>query len=644
MADKIKGLQQSVLTRHLLTRGPTVAAVIKENLKSTSTSLQSTKTFVLRDTGLELLPWLALAGLGFTAVLSGIFGVSVRRRLLARLDRLKEEAGVTSGLLRSTWACLARYAPQLVVLGAISAYLTPMRPEQGALPFITVLAYGLLLYFLLTVAIRILLSPCKPAKAYLPLAEELTRALAQRLQVLALLLLVGFLLFATLLSRSLPEPLFLLSSDVYAAFLVLNLVWITWLVAQLPGWRHTRGLGLLLSLALVSGLAAQWLGFRELSLFLITGLVSSLLAIGLAVLASYVLAELFDGLDDGRFAWQRRIRAHIGLKANEYMPGINWLRLLSSVVIWGALAVWLLRIWGLSDTGFALIKQYFTEGFELGGITITPSRLLWAVVAFALLLTVTRWFKERMEHSWLARSRMERGAREALVTTTGYVGTAVALLVTLSIAGIQLTNLAIIAGALSVGIGFGLQNVVNNFVSGLILLFERPIRTGDWVVVGGTEGYVRRISIRSTQIETFDRADVIVPNSELLSNQVTNWMLSDPWGRVRVPIGVAYGSDTAKVKQILLEVARNHPLVLNGHPRAPDPNVLFLAFGDSSLNFELRCIIREVDRRLSVLSDLNFAIDAAFRENGIEIPFPQRDLHVRDWGQPPAPPVQPPGA
>jgi potassium-dependent mechanosensitive channel len=179
-----------------------------------------------------------------------------------------------------------------------------------------------------------------------------------------------------------------------------------------------------------------------------------------------------------------------------------------------------------------------------------------------------------------------------------------------------------------VGIGFGLQNIVNNFVSGLILLFERPIRTGDWIVVGGTEGYVRRISIRSTQVQTFDRADVIVPNSELISGVVTNWMLRDSHGRVRVPVGVAYGSDTLLVKEILLRVAHEHSLVIQGSAVVPDPYVWFLSFGDSALNFELCAFVRDVSRRTTVLSDLNFAIDAAFREAGIQIPFPQRDLHV----------------
>ena len=231
---------------------------------------------------------------------------------------------------------------------------------------------------------------------------------------------------------------------------------------------------------------------------------------------------------------------------------------------------------------------------------------------------------------------MDHASKESMVSLTGYFTVALAFLLALSIAGVELANLALIAGALSVGIGFGLQNIVNNFISGVILLFERPIKTGDWIVVGGTEGYVKKISIRSTQIQTFDRSDVIVPNSELISTQVTNWMFRDKIGRVIVPIGVAYGSDVQRVKENLLHIAHHHQAVITKSPIIAKPWVLFRAFGDSSLNFELRCYIRSVDERLSVISDMNFEIDKAFREAGIEIPFPQRDVHLITDQQPEA--------
>ena len=180
-------------------------------------------------------------------------------------------------------------------------------------------------------------------------------------------------------------------------------------------------------------------------------------------------------------------------------------------------------------------------------------------------------------------------------------------------------RIALVVSALGVGIGFGLQNVTGNFVSGLILLFERPVRPGDWVVVGATEGYVVKINIRSTLIQTFDRADVLVPNSELLSTHVKNWTLQDPYSRVIVPVGVAYGTDVNLVRETLLEIAMAHSMVLTNTPKAPQPNVMFMGFGASSLDFELRCFIHRADYMLAVRSDILFAIDDAFREGFAEL-------------------------
>jgi potassium efflux system protein len=225
---------------------------------------------------------------------------------------------------------------------------------------------------------------------------------------------------------------------------------------------------------------------------------------------------------------------------------------------------------------------------------------------------------------------LEPSARETALTLMGYTGFIIALLIGLSLAGFSFQNLAIVAGALSVGIGFGLQNIVNNFVSGIILLFERPIRRGDWVVVGGTEGFVKNIRVRSTEIETFDRSDVIVPNSEFISSQVTNWTLNDPNGRLKAPIGVAYGSDVESVRDILLGIANEHPATVKAgnFRQLPEPSVLFMGFGDSALDFELRFFIQDIRNWPIVLSDINFAIDREFRKARVEIPFPQRSVHL----------------
>ena len=428
----------------------------------------------------------------------------------------------------------------------------------------------------------------------------------------------------------LDDTMYNLTRHIVGVAWVLNVIWVLWLLRRLDGWRDRWALTAVICLALFGSLVAAWIGYMSLGALVITGVTYSLLLVGLTLILSQVVSDFFDGLDAGRYPWQKALRRSIGLKDGDYVPGLGWLRLVVNLVLWIGATQLLLLVWDPNESITGDVLRYFTEGFQVGGVNIVPAQLLWAILIFAALLTLTGWLKGRLNSKWLVKTRMAPSAREALVTTFGYVSVGIAIIVALSFAGIKFANLAIIAGALSVGIGFGLQNIVNNFVSGIIMLVERPVRNGDWIVVGSTEGYVQRISIRTTTIRTFDRADVIVPNSDLISGQVTNWTLGNTFGRAKLQVGVAYGSDVETVIATLLEVAKKHPSVISGNSRLPDPYVLFLDFGDSSLDFELRAIIRDVNYRLHVISDLRRAINAEFKERGIEIPFPQRDINFRD--------------
>ena len=262
----------------------------------------------------------------------------------------------------------------------------------------------------------------------------------------------------------------------------------------------------------------------------------------------------------------------------------------------------------------------------MGGIKISLIAIITGLLVFVVSITLVRMFKRRLSENLLTRINMDEGIKHSLVSGFSFIGIIISVVLAISAMGVDLSNLAVIAGALSVGIGFGLQDIIKNLVSGIIILFERPFKVGDWVILGGEEGKIKQINIRSTELETWTKRSVIIPNATLISSSLINLTHGNNWQRQSIIVGVSYDADIDKVTALLIECAKSNKRVA----RVPAPMVLFKDFGASSLDFELRYHVTDVRTDYVASSEIRYAILKRFREEGIEIAYPQIDVHMKE--------------
>ncbi len=569
--------------------------------------------------------WRGLLGV----LAAALFAYAALRTLATRLGRSRLDAGAATPPLHeragnAVWSAAAFAVPPAVAALVLYAGLD----EAGLLYWqVERFAQSLLSAFLVFICISALargvLQPRRPRWRLFDLADSSAATICLALQGIAAVHALDYLARRSIGILSLSP-----SADIVSAFVASLLYVILILVIvctpfvgqpHAPGvplsrWRPFWLKALLVALAALV-LGAALLGFVTLARFiagqvLMTG--SGLVVVALAHFA-------IRGVGTASYAEREAKPLEAGLTLEELrrLRVARGLRLFLNVALVVLAVPVILMAWGIAGAEILSWMTAAVLGFDVGGMHISLVRIFAALILFAALLVATRLFQRWLAARALPRTRMDSGLANSIYTGAGYLGFAVAVLAAIAYAGFDITSLAIVAGALSVGIGFGLQGIVNNFVSGLILLVERPVKVGDWISIKEGEGYVRRIAVRATEIETFDRASLIVPNSELVTQTVTNLTHRNQLGRLNINVRISYAADPELAEAVLQKIANGNTSIL----RHPPPLVVLDNLGDQALEYSLRVYLADVNRSLQVQTELRTQIVKALRAAGIDIPY-----------------------
>jgi len=473
-----------------------------------------------------------------------------------------------------------------------------------------------------------LFAPDEPDRRLLAVKDETARLVAGRLTWAARILGAVVLLNAVLQAIVAPVALTVATNVIFAVIIVALLSQFLFLLGHrealeddVAGSGWLRSAGWLLAIGIIAALVTGYIG---LAAFLAGRFLAALGLIGALYILLTFIDALFTEVLTASSPRGRAVAHFFGMRPRS----VELLGTLLSAVIRLLLVLVvlmpLLGPWGIFAADFVGVLKDATFGFKIGDVTISLRTI---VIAFAILMVgilATRALQSWLNATFLPRTTLDPSLQNSVSTIFGYVGVIAAISLALAQLGVDFQKITLVAGALSIGIGFGLQSVVSNFVSGLILLAERPIRVGDVIAVKGEEGRVRRIHVRATEIETGDRASVIIPNSELITQVVKNRTHTDSFARGAVQVGVAYDSDVAKVRDTLLDIARSHPHIV----QTPGPTAFLTGFGESAINFELSWLVRNLGDSAGVKSDICFAILERFRAAGIVMPFPHRTIAI----------------
>lgn len=604
-----------------------------QELSALSKTVQAWFNFVTR------FKWNSVLAACFFALLAAAVMFIGGRRVFGSFYAADPEATEPSYLSRLSvafWSTLIPSATVAVLLAVtyfLFDYFKVLRPDIRELMW-SAFSMAAMVFFVHRLA-RAVFSPRLPSWRLVPVEAKPARLLAYLFTATAFV--TGLDGFMNVVNETLGSPLSLTIAKSFAATVLVGLLVLMISLVRPSGKSVIKspfdnGFRTFLFLLGLLPLAAALFGYIGLARFVtqqivVTGAVLSTMYLGFKSAQSLQSEGAFANSGIGRMLAQRLSLEEVALDRAGVLISLLINLLVLAVGVPLILLQWRFR-W--EDISAFLYKA--VNGFTIGSVTISLVGVLTGILAFLFVLFLTRWFQRWLDGNILSRGKIDSGVRHSIKTAFGYAGMAVAALIGISAAGIDLSSLALVAGALSLGIGFGLQNIVSNFVSGLILLAERPFKVGDWIVAGATEGIVKKISVRATEIETFTKQTVILPNSELINAAVGNWTHRNKLGRVDMPVSVAYNSDPGKVQQLLLDIARSTPLVL----KTPEPFVLFRAFGASSLDFDLRVHLADITQSPLVQNDIRFTVMRRFKEEGIEIPYPKQDISITRLAAKPA--------